>query len=155
MTVDATALRKLDATALRRQLFEVLKHLDSEGPVEILRNGRVVAVLTSPSKELRAEKPRVDPRRLARLCKKHRIRRLALFGSVTREDFTADSDVDILIDPEPGHLKTLDAFSAAYEALSDLFGRQVDLLYRADLMTTCDELRRASILEDEQVIYEA
>src|SRR6266511_1439578 len=45
----------------------------------------------------------LDKAEIARFCQRHHIRRLALFGSVLRDDFRADSDVDVLVEFEPGH----------------------------------------------------
>lgn len=59
-------------------------------------------------------------------CRRHQIRKLALFGSVLREDFRPDSDVDVLVEFEPGHTPGL-AFFAMQEELSTLLGRRVDL----------------------------
>ncbi len=44
----------------------------------------------------------VDRERLAEFCCKHHIRKLALFGSVLRDDFRPDSDIDVLVELEPG-----------------------------------------------------
>ncbi len=60
-------------------------------------------------------------------CEKHRIRRLALFGSVLRDDFTPESDVDVLVEFEPGHAVGLITFARLENELSDLIGRKVDL----------------------------
>lgn len=59
-------------------------------------------------------------------CRKHHIRRLALFGSVLRDDFTDTSDVDVLVEFEPGHVPGL-AFFTMQDELSELLNRQVDL----------------------------
>ena len=59
-------------------------------------------------------------------CRKHHIRRLALFGSVLRDDFTDESDVDVLVEFEPGLTPGLAFFSMQRE-LSEILGRQVDL----------------------------
>ena len=59
-------------------------------------------------------------------CQRHAIRKLALFGSVLREDFGPDSDVDVLVEFEPGHVPGF-AFFAIQEELSAILGRQVDL----------------------------
>ena len=59
-------------------------------------------------------------------CRHNHIRRLALFGSVLREDFTPDSDVDVLVEFEPGKTPGL-AFFGMQDELSGIFGRQVDL----------------------------
>jgi len=52
----------------------------------------------------------VDKEGIAAFCRKHHIWRLALFGSVLREDFTPDSDIDVLADFEPGHLPDFSVF---------------------------------------------
>jgi len=59
-------------------------------------------------------------------CRRHHVRRLAFFGSVLRDDFTADSDLDILVEFDEGHTPGL-AFFGMQEELSDLLGRKVDL----------------------------
>ena len=63
---------------------------------------------------------------IAAFCGRHHIRRLALFGSVLREDFRPDSDLDVLVEFEPGHTPGL-AFFGMQEELSELLGRKVDL----------------------------
>ena len=45
----------------------------------------------------------IDRERIASFCRRHHIRKLAFFGSVLRADFRPDSDVDVLVDFEPGH----------------------------------------------------
>ncbi len=63
---------------------------------------------------------------LAAFSRRNRIRKLALFGSVLRDDFTPDSDVDVLVEFEPGTRVGL-RFFALEEELSELLGRKVDL----------------------------
>ncbi len=63
---------------------------------------------------------------IADFCRQHHIRRLFLFGSVLRDDFGPDSDVDVLIEFEPGHIPGLDFFDLEAE-LSELLGYKVDL----------------------------
>ncbi len=63
---------------------------------------------------------------LATFCRRHHIRKLAIFGSALREDFGPQSDLDVLVEFEPGHAPGL-AFFAMQEELSALLGRQVDL----------------------------
>lgn len=63
---------------------------------------------------------------IAAFCRRHHIRQLALFGSVLREDFSPDSDVDILVEFEPDHIPGL-AFFTIQEELSHILGRPVDL----------------------------
>jgi hypothetical protein len=65
--------------------------------------------------------------RIAAFCREHHIRRLAFFGSVLRDDFRPDSDVDVLVEFEPGTRVGLD-FVAMQRTLSGILGRQVDLI---------------------------
>jgi predicted nucleotidyltransferase len=74
----------------------------------------------------------VDPVSVSRddldtLCRRHRIRRLSLFGSVLREDFSAESDVDVLVDFEPSVRVTFFSLARIEDALSELFGRRADV----------------------------
>ena len=65
---------------------------------------------------------------LAEFCRRHHIRKLAFFGSVLREDFRPDSDIDVLVEFEPGHVPGF-SFIRIQEELSSLLGaRQVDLV---------------------------
>lgn len=63
---------------------------------------------------------------IVEFCLRNKIRRLSLFGSVLREDFTPESDVDVLVEFEPGERVGL-RFFAMEQELSDLLGRKVDL----------------------------
>ena len=64
--------------------------------------------------------------RIAEFCRNNHIRRLALFGSVLRDDFGPDSDVDVLVEFEPGQTPGLRFFGMEIE-LSEILGRKVDL----------------------------
>ena len=74
----------------------------------------------------------VDQVRLAEFCRQNHIRRLAVFGSALREDFGPHSDVDVLVEFEPGRTPGL-AFFSLQEELSGLFSRTVDLHTPASL----------------------
>jgi predicted nucleotidyltransferase len=69
----------------------------------------------------------VDRSRLAEFCRRHHIRHLAFFGSVVRDDFRPDSDVDVLYEFVPGHEPGWDIASIEDE-LAALLGRRVDLV---------------------------
>lgn len=81
-------------------------------------------------------------------CRRHFIRRLSLFGSVLREDFGPESDLDVLVEFEPSHTPGL-RFFAIQEELSDLLGRKVDLNTSADL----SRYFRDEILREAEVVY--
>ena len=68
----------------------------------------------------------IDRGRVAEFCRRHHIRKLALFGSVLRDDFRAESDIDVLVEFEPGHVPGF-AFVDLQDELSSILGRKVDL----------------------------
>lgn len=68
----------------------------------------------------------IPKEQVAEFCRRHHIRKLSLFGSVLRDDFCPDSDVDVLVEFEPGKTPGL-AFFAMQDELSELLGRNVDL----------------------------
>jgi len=73
-----------------------------------------------------ASKLQIDGQAVAAFCLRHHIQRLALFGSVLRDDFTPVSDVDVLVEFESGFVPGLRFFSMEAE-LSTILGRKVDL----------------------------
>ncbi len=75
---------------------------------------------------IRALNVTVPHEQLAAFCRQHHIKKLSLFGSILRDDFDSDSDIDVLVEFEPGHVPGL-AFFAIQDELSALFGRTVDL----------------------------
>lgn len=87
---------------------------------------------------------------LADFCRRNRIRRLAFFGSVLRDDFTPESDVDVLVEFEPGTRVGL-AFFTMQDELSDLLGRKVDLNTPACL----SPYFRNEVLDEAEVLYDA
>src|SRR5262249_42889545 len=68
----------------------------------------------------------VDPERIEDFCRRHHVARLSLFGSILRDDFTPESDVDVLVEFEPGRTPGLEFFGMGDE-LSEIIGRRVDL----------------------------
>jgi predicted nucleotidyltransferase len=68
----------------------------------------------------------IDRDRIADFCRRHHVRRLALFGSVLRDDFGPESEVDVLVEFEAGHVPGF-AFFDLQEELSAILGRRVDL----------------------------
>ena len=68
----------------------------------------------------------IDRQTITDFCRRHHIRKLALFGSVLREDFRPDSDVDVLVEFEPGQRVGL-AFFTMQDELSDLLSHNVEL----------------------------
>ncbi len=75
---------------------------------------------------MRENKIRVSKEEIAEFCRRSRVRKLSLFGSVLRDDFRDDSDIDVLVEFEPGTRIGL-KFFAMQDELSAIFGRKVDL----------------------------
>jgi len=75
----------------------------------------------------------VDQERLGAFCRQHHIARLAFFGSVLREDFRPDSDVDVLVWFEPGQTPGFFRLIAMQMELTEIIGRKVDLRTPEDL----------------------
>ena len=90
---------------------------------------------------------------LADFCRRWKISRFALFGSVLRDDFGPDSDVDCLVDfADDADWSLLDVIRAEQE-LSELLGRPVDLVERPVVASSENWIRRRSILESARTIY--
>jgi hypothetical protein len=72
--------------------------------------------------------------RIAEFCQRNHIHKLSLFGSILREDFRTDSDIDVLVEFEPGHVPGFfRLFDMEEELSSILYGRKVDLRTPQDL----------------------
>ena len=86
---------------------------------------------------------------IADFCRRHHIRKLSLFGSVLRDDFRPDSDVDVLVEFEPGYLVGFDIIDME-EELSGLFGgHKVDIVAEKYL----NRRLRGQILSTAEVQY--
>jgi hypothetical protein len=92
----------------------------------------------------------IPQEQIVEFCSRHRIRKLALFGSVLREDFGDQSDVDVLVEFEPDAGVGLSFFAIERE-LSELLGRKVDLNTPGFL----GKYLREQILNDAEVKYES
>lgn len=75
----------------------------------------------------------IDMDALAEICRRYHVRELSLFGSVLRDDFGDQSDIDVLVEYEPdARVSLFDMSDLRYE-LIDLFGREVDLVEKPGL----------------------
>jgi uncharacterized protein len=93
----------------------------------------------------------VDHRALSDFCRRHSIRRLALFGSVLRQDFRPDSDVDVLVEFETARVVGLIRLAGIERELSEILGRKADLRTPADL----SRYFREDVVRTAEVLYEA
>jgi hypothetical protein len=88
--------------------------------------------------------------RLQAFCERHAIRKMALFGSVLREDFGPESDVDVLVEFEPGRSPDLIRFQLMEDALAEIFQHPVDLVTFKSLIPRL----RDRVLNSATVIHE-
>ncbi|MBI2908041.1 MAG: nucleotidyltransferase family protein [Chloroflexi bacterium] len=92
----------------------------------------------------------VPHERLAEFCQRHHITKLAFFGSVLRDDFRPDSDVDVLVEFDPDHVPGFFRLSDMETELSALLGgRKVDLRTREDLSRHF----REQVVREAQMLY--
>jgi len=75
----------------------------------------------------------IPTQEVAQSCRRNYVRRLSLFGSILRDDFGPQSDVDMLVEFEPGHVPGLLRMAGLENELSTLLGRKVDLRTPAEL----------------------
>ncbi len=92
---------------------------------------------------------------IAEFCRKWNVSEFALFGSVLREDFRPDSDVDVLVSFAPGSRVSLFDFPEMQDELQGIFGRPVDLLTRRGVEESRNPYRKKSILDSARVVYAA
>jgi predicted nucleotidyltransferase len=93
----------------------------------------------------------VHSRQISGICRRYHVRRLALFGSVLRDDFRPDSDVDLLVAFEPEARVGFVTLSRMQRELSELFKRPVDLVPMDGLKPVI----RESVLSSAQDVYAA
>ena len=90
----------------------------------------------------------VPREQIVEFCQRNHVRKLALFGSVLRDDFSQQSDVDVVVEYESGHVPGL-AFITHQEELSTILGRNVDL----NTPTFISRYFRQEVLDDAEVVY--
>ena len=97
----------------------------------------------------------VDRPAMEAFCGRWKISQLALFGSVLRDDFGPDSDVDVLVTFAPDAAWTLFDYSDMQEQLAAIVGRQVEIVNRAAIERSSNWIRRRAILEGAELFYAA
>ena len=95
----------------------------------------------------------IDLDELASVCRRYGIRELFVFGSALRADFSQASDIDLLVEYEPGVRLGFLQYFALKEEFEQLFGRPVDLVEGRSRLT--NPFRRKSILESMERVYAA
>ena len=101
--------------------------------------------------------PRVqlDLDKMNSFCRRWDISELALFGSVLRDDFRPDSDIDVLVSFSPDARMDLFDLVDMQDELSAIFGRGVDLVCREGIERSYNYIRKKAILSTAEVLYAA
>jgi len=105
---------------------------------------------TIPRTKTRITIPR---KKLAEFCRRWKISELAFFGSVLREDFHPNSDIDLLVSFNPRAKISLFDLVHMQNELKEIFGREVDLIERRAIEKSENYIRRKNILSNTKVIY--
>ncbi len=104
------------------------------------------------SSQLQIELPREA---IAEFCRRWQVVELCLFGSVLREDFRPDSDIDVLVTFAPQARHSIFDLLRMEDELARVFGRKVDLVDRRVLEQSPNYIRRRHILGSAEVVYGA
>jgi len=93
----------------------------------------------------------VPERKIKDFCRRYQVQRMALFGSVLRDDFRPDSDIDILVVFDPSAFVTFMTLGKMKRELSEIFQREVDLIPQEGLKPAI----REAVLSSTQEVYAA
>ena len=106
----------------------------------------------SVSKEIMLERFSLGPEQIEAFCRKHYIDHLALFRSILRDDFTPESDIDVLVEFNPDHIPGLMRMAGMEIGLSELIGDR-----RVDMKTPLSISRyfRDEVMEEAEALYVA
>jgi predicted nucleotidyltransferase len=97
-------------------------------------------------------KIQIPLKQIEEFCRRWKIKEFALFGSVLREDFRPDSDIDVLVAFEPEGGITFDNRVEMLDELAEIFGREVDLVEKDGIR---NPFRRYDILTTKEIVYAA
>lgn len=100
----------------------------------------------------RVEVPRNE---IAAFCERWQVAELALLGSVLRDDFAPESDIDVLVRFDPTTRRTLLEIVRMQDELSRILGRRVDLVERTAVEASRNYIRREAILRSAETVYAA
>jgi len=148
-------MRSVQSTSLRNTLFEELREVSSgREPLQILRHGKPIAVLVPAAGEHPGKKkPLIDLDAISSFCRGHRLKSLCLFGSILRDDFDEESDVDVMVDSGERDV-SLRELCDMMDELEAMFGRKVDLVFKKNVLALDKKYKtREEILMTASEVY--
>ncbi len=128
-------------------LFDILEGCEKQHSCfccNCIENGNSMAIHIEIQKE-----------KVTAFCLRNHICSLALFGSVLRDDFRPESDVDVLIEFEPGQEPGLMELIGMQDKLSEILGRKVDMVERKAVEKSENYIRRRHVLDSMEHVYVA
>ena len=134
------------------ELLQIIEKAAREGSPE-LESGKNLTTLPLEISKLTELPIQIPQSQIKSFCRRWKVKELALFGSVLREDFRPDSDVDVLIsfdlDADWGLLDHVQM----QQELGNIFSRKVDLVSKRAIVRSENWIRRREILETAKIIY--
>ena len=103
---------------------------------------------------MKVKNTEIPLKRIQEFCDRWQVIEFALFGSVLREDFRPDSDIDIMVRFDPEAHPTFSDLDDMEVELATIFNREVDVVTRNGIENSRNYLRRQEILSSAKVIYE-
>ena len=97
----------------------------------------------------------ISEEKIVAFCERWSIVEFAFFGSVLRDDFGPNSDIDVLVNFRSGTSYSISSILSMEKELGDILGREVDLVFRPDVEQSRNYLRREAVLKSAEVFYEA
>ncbi len=102
----------------------------------------------------RIPKTNVSRERLVEFCTRWGVMQLGVFGSILREDFGPDSDIDILVSLDPNRRYTLFDLVDMEHDLEEMYGRKVDVVEREGIEASENQFRKKLIFDSLEIVYE-
>lgn len=97
----------------------------------------------------------IPEEKIVAFCERWSIVEFAFFGSVLRDDFGPNSDIDVLVNFRSGTSYSISSILSMEKELSGILGREIDLVFRPDVEQSRNYLRREAVLKSAEVFYEA
>jgi predicted nucleotidyltransferase len=123
--------------------------------VEFVMDKMLVSICFKSGNPMKQFENLFSQKHIENFCQRWNISELALFGSILRDDFSLESDIDVLVSFDQSSQTTLFDMVRMQDELSDLFERNVDLISRKGIEQSKNSLRREEIINSLEVVYAA